>query len=61
MEDVTKPTEPDSRQRAVIKDHMLLPEHWMVEKEDRQYLYLIYKHGKSRKKLKKGVNLWQKQ
>ena len=50
--------EPTKEQKHIIRAHMLIPDTWQVLEEKENHLIVIYKYGKSRKKLDKSINLW---
>lgn len=54
-----QPKRPTREQKDIIRKHMLIPDNWMVVKEDESYLTIQYKHGKERKILDKHVNKWK--
>lgn len=54
-----QPKAPTRRQKEIIKNHMLIWQNWMVVEETEQYLVVIYKHGKTQKKLNKNVDKWK--
>lgn len=51
--------EPTSEQKAVIRANKLISDMWLVLEETETYLTVIYRHGKSKKKLDKRVDLWK--
>lgn len=55
-----QPKRPTRKQKEIIRNHMLIPENWMVVKEDDCYLTVVYKHGKTMKRLDKTVDKWRK-
>lgn len=54
-----QPKRPTREQKAIISNHKLIPNNWMVVEETEDELVVIYKFGKTVKHLKKDVNLWK--
>lgn len=46
-------------QKQIMMAHKLLPDNWTVEEETEQELVVRFRHGKTVKRLKKGINLWK--
>ena len=55
-----QPKRPNREQKAIISNHKLIANNWMVEEETEDELVVIYKFGKTVKHLKKDVDLWRK-
>lgn len=54
-----EPREPTKEQKHIIRAHMLIADTWQVLEETEKHLIVIYRYGKSRKKLDKRINLWK--
>lgn len=54
-----QPKRPTRNQKQIIRAHMLIPDNWMIRQETEEELIIVYKHGKTVKRLKKDVNLWK--
>lgn len=49
----------NAEQKQIIRAHALIPDNWMVQQDTEEELIVVYKHGKTVKRLKKDVNLWK--
>lgn len=54
-----QPKRPTREQKAIITNHKLNANNWMVKEETEDELVVIYKFGKTEKHLKKDVDLWK--
>lgn len=52
-----QPKRPTREQKIIIYNNKLEPTNWMVIKEDENYLYIISKTGKMKKKINKFVKV----
>ncbi len=53
--------EPTPEQKSIIRKHMLIADTWLVVEETDIYLTVVYRHGKSKKKLDKRIDLWKEE
>jgi hypothetical protein len=51
--------EPTRKQRSIILRNMLNSDYWLVVEETEHELVVIYRHGKTVKRLDKHVNVWK--
>lgn len=49
--------EPTKEQKHIIRAHMLIADMWKVLEETKTHLTVVYRHGKSKKKLDKRIHL----
>lgn len=51
--------EPSKEQKYIIQAHMLFSDMWLVKEETSDVLVVVYRHGKSEKRLNKNADLWK--